>query len=120
MSKLHDLPATRRHKNMLLDLYGALLTQKQREIYAMHHDDDCSLAEIAAAIGITPQAVADSLKRTDAKLNSCEAKLNLMLKFQMYQDAAMAIEKELDALGKLPGTSAHVTAIRDSMKLLSM
>jgi len=105
---------------MLLDLYGALLTQKQREIYAMHHEDDCSLAEIAVAMGITPQAVADMLKRTDAKLNSCEAGLNLMLKFQMYQDVAAAIEQELDELGKLPGTSAHVASIRDTMRLLSI
>ena len=65
---------------MLFDFYGALLTEKQQEFYIMHHDEDCSLAEVGEAFNITPQAVADMLKRTDKKLNFYEEKLNLVKK----------------------------------------
>jgi len=91
----HNLPEARQHKNLLYDFYGALLTEKQNEIYAMHHEEDNSLAEIGSAFGITPQAVADTIKRANAKFNSYEEKLGLVKKFSTQQEALTAIEAEL-------------------------
>ena len=40
-------------RTMLFDFYGDLLTDKQREYYDLHYNQDLSLAEIAASSGIS-------------------------------------------------------------------
>lgn len=62
----------------LCDVYGALLTEKQRELVAMYYDDDLSLAEIAENTGVTRQAVRDVLARTEAALVGYEAALGCL------------------------------------------
>ena len=44
-------------RTMLFDFYGDLLTDKQREYYDLHYNQDLSLAEIAASSGISRQGV---------------------------------------------------------------
>ena len=39
--------------SFLLDFYGEMLTQKQREVIEYYYNDDLSLAEIADNEGIT-------------------------------------------------------------------
>jgi len=109
---MKDLPTTREHKNMLYDFYGTLLTEKQREIYTMHHDEDCSLAEIGETIGITPQAVADTLKRANGKLNRYEEKLRLVEKHRIHKKLAKQIEAKLLELETMPEISERVKIIR--------
>jgi uncharacterized protein len=46
---------------MLFDLYGGLLTPKQREIFELSHNDDLSLGEIAENLSISRQGVRDAL-----------------------------------------------------------
>ena len=41
----------------LLDWYGLLLTEKQREIMAQYANENCSLSEIAEREGISRQGV---------------------------------------------------------------
>ena len=120
MIELNDLPMTRQHKNMLFDFYGLLLTERQREIYVMHHHDDCSLAEIGDSMGVTPQAVADMLKRADAKLNRYEEKLGLVQKFHSQQEVLAETEGTLTELAKLPGASEKAAAIRKAIAKMSL
>jgi len=40
---------------VLLDYYGELLTEKQRDFISLYYDEDLSLAEIAENEGITRQ-----------------------------------------------------------------
>ena len=63
--------------SLLLDYYGAFLTERQREITRMNADLDMSLSEIADEIGVSRQAVRDHLARAAAELEGCEAKLGL-------------------------------------------
>ena len=52
-------------RTMLFDFYGDLLTDKQREYYDLHYNQDLSLAEIAASSGISRQGVWDNIRRAD-------------------------------------------------------
>lgn len=68
----------RTQTGLLLDCYGALLTERQRVLLLMHYDEDLSLAEIAEREGISRQAVRDALMRGEAQLNEYETKLGFM------------------------------------------
>lgn len=63
--------------SQLLDLYGALLTDHQREVLRLYYYEDLSLIEIADIYNITRQGVRDSLKKAEQKLFELEKILNL-------------------------------------------
>ena len=49
--------------------YGGLLTEKQRRVLSLHCEEDLSLGEIAAEVGISRQAVHETISRAAARLN---------------------------------------------------
>ena len=57
-------------QSMLLDFYGALLTDKQRECYDLHVNEELSLSEIAEQCGISRQGVWDNVRRAVAALEA--------------------------------------------------
>ena len=57
---------------LLLDYYGGMLTDKQRDCFDMRYNQDLSLGEIAEAMGVSRQAVNDNLTRTEATLRRME------------------------------------------------
>lgn len=69
----------------LFDLYGALLTQKQQQIFRCYYFDDISLSEIAEFSNISKQAVKDSLDKSEKLLTNYEDKLKLYQKQQKVQ-----------------------------------
>ena len=42
---------------LLLDYYGGMLTDKQRDCFDMRYNQDLSLGEIGEALGVSRQAV---------------------------------------------------------------
>ena len=66
----------------LLDLYGDMLTEKQKDVMELYYDQDLSLAEIAEHEEITCQGVRDSIKRGEAYLLELEEKLHFAEKFK--------------------------------------
>ena len=60
--------------SVLLDYYGAVLTDKQRAILTEYYDEDLSLAEIAENYGITRQGVRDAIKHGEATLTDMESR----------------------------------------------
>lgn len=63
---------------LLLDFYGNMLTERQREIMNLYYEDNLSLSEIAGELNISKQGVSDSLKRSEKVLYDTESKLKLM------------------------------------------
>ena len=63
---------------LLLDFYGSMLTERQREIMALYYEDNLSLSEVASELGISKQGVADSIKRSEKTLYDTEEKLQLL------------------------------------------
>jgi predicted DNA-binding protein YlxM (UPF0122 family) len=66
----------------LLQIYGKLLTEKQQEVVGLYYDYDLSLAEISENLGISRQAVLDSLRNACDSLRNYEEKLNILAKNQ--------------------------------------
>ena len=84
MAKNWDVPR-------LLDAYGPLLTDKQREITSHYYDEDLSLAEIAENEGVTRQAVRDVIHRTEEQLIFFEEKLGLLARAREETEARDAL-----------------------------
>jgi len=64
----------------LIDVYGELLTEKQRTIAESFYFDNLTLSEIAECHSISRQAVKDSLSQSVRILNDYENKLHFILK----------------------------------------
>ena len=67
---------------LLLDFYGDLLTEKQRDFLEYYYNEDLSLAEIAINEGITRQGVRDAIKRAEHTLFEMEDRLCLASRFE--------------------------------------
>ena len=67
---------------ILLDVYGQLLTEKQRFAVDMYYTVDLSLAEIGAEIDISRQGVRDSIKQGEKHLLNYEEKLGIVKRFR--------------------------------------
>ncbi|MCH5210059.1 MAG: DNA-binding protein [Oscillospiraceae bacterium] len=66
---------------ILLDVYGQLLTEKQRFAIDMYYNEDLSLAEIAEEIDISRQGVRDSIKQGEKHLVEYEEQLGIVKRF---------------------------------------
>jgi hypothetical protein len=66
--------------NALYDLYGCLLTPKQREYFEYYYSEDYSLSEIADLLGVSRNAVHDQLRIVTTHLEEFEEKLGLLKK----------------------------------------
>lgn len=71
--------------SLLLDFYGEMLTEKQREAIEFYYNEDLSLSEISDHLGISRQGVRDNIKRAEAVLLELEDKLGLAKKFGQFR-----------------------------------
>ena len=85
--------------SMLLDFYGALLSDRQRQILDLYYEENYSLQEIADELAVSRQAVHDALKKADKSLRDYEQKLQLVQRFrsqeQVLQKARQSVEELL-------------------------
>lgn len=81
---------------VLLDYYGQMLTNRQRDVMELYYDEDLSLGEIAELVKITRQGVRDFIKRGEEQLRELESKLHLADKGRRSR----AIMEELLRLSK--------------------
>ena len=113
--------------SFLLDFYGDMLTEKQREVAQLYYNEDLSLAEIAQFANITRQGVRDSIKRAEGTLLEMEERLGLARRFQEIQkaltlicDCALAIQDFNEQNGRVPGIDENAGKILECAQEISM
>ena len=86
---------------MLLDFYGEILTQRQRELFDLYYNEDLSLAEIAENYDISRQGVRDAIVRAEAAMNELEDKTGLLKRFMRLREKIDSIESAAEDIRKL-------------------
>lgn len=107
-------------RTMLFDFYGELLTDKQREYFDLHYNEDLSLAEIASLTGVSRQAVWDNIRRAEASLRDIEAKVGLVARFRQQRQALNELGGELSPLLDSADPGVRETARRALERLGSI
>ena len=69
----------------LLDFYGEMLTETQREAVDAYYNQDMSLSEIADDRAISRQGARDAIKRAEPQLLEMEERLGLAKRFREMQ-----------------------------------
>ena len=101
-------------QSMLLDFYGELLTDKQRECYDLHVNEDLSLSEIAEQSGISRQGVWDNIRRAEASLREMEEKTGLIRRFRQLRQGLESLRAPLAELEEL--SEGHTRELAREMR----
>ena len=107
----------------LFDLYGGVLTQKQRDLFTYYYDEDLSLAEIAQNEGITRQGVRDAIKRAECQLIEMEERLKLVSRFREVQkglEEIMDCATRISAENRKSGLSREINDLTVRIKSIAI
>ncbi len=100
------------HMSALFDFYGPLLTDKQKRCLQMHLYEDFSLSEISAELGISRQAVYDTLRRSEQIMQQYEDKLGLAARLTNERAELLSILTDLKAIEQESGDDKLNNIIR--------
>ena len=100
--------------SLLLDFYGDILSERQKEILDLYYNDDLSLAEIAENYDISRQGVRSVLKKGENILIEMEEKLHLAERFSSVQEKSSQIALELQ------GITSSINDEKISMKIQAL
>lgn len=100
---------------ILLEIYGNMLTLKQKNLLNLYYNEDLSLAEIAEIEDITRQAVHDNIKKGAKKLFDYEKKLGVMEKQKHHKDVLEKILFKISEVNKKT-TDKELTKIISDLK----
>ena len=94
----------------LLDFYGEVLTEKQREMLRQYYNDDLSLSEIGENFGITRQGARDAIKHGETTLKELEEKVGFAARYRRAQQKLEELEQlVIDARFECTGPRACLT-----------
>ncbi len=103
----------------LLDCYGGLLTENQRELCEMYYMLDLSLSEIAEQKGTSRQNISETLKKCRELLDFYEEKLHHNEQSQKYSlEVSFMMTEVLGALEKFK--QFHPEYTRDMDEIINM
>lgn len=100
---------------ILFDVYGSLLTEKQRETLEFYYNDDLSLGEISEETGITRQGVMNCIKTSEARLAELEEQMGLVEKFRALKSSVERLER---AVSDSKADNPEITGIIQEIKAL--
>ena len=93
----------------LYELYGPLLTERQRRVYELRELDDLSLSELSNELSISRQGVSDQLNRVRERLEEVESLLGLLQRFDF-------VEKEAELISRGENPQLHARHIIEACR----
>ena len=103
---------------LLLDCYGELLTEHQRNVMELYYCDDLSLSEIGEPMGITRQGVRALIKRTEGLLLNYEEKLGFAGRLGKMRSCFEALEESAAQINDAELSAKITEQIHNGMELL--
>ncbi len=94
--KSEDFLKSRIEMSLLYDIYGGLLTDKQRKAFELHEMSDWSLSEVADAIEVSRQGVFELLQRARKRLAEIEEVVGFKRTLLALEEYKNNLEKLLD------------------------
>ena len=82
------------HYTLLYDIYGSLLTDKQKEYFEDYYFKNLSLSELASKYNISRNAIHKQIKETIKRLENYEDNLRLAKKNEMLENIIETISDE--------------------------
>lgn len=79
--------------SLLFSFYGKMLTNRQADTVELYYNEDLSLSEVGAELGISRQGVRDNLKRAEAVLYDTENRLGLAERFLRIKSKLSDIDR---------------------------
>ncbi len=106
--------------SLLYDFYGGLLTERQRQVMALYHEENLSLSEIAEEFHISRQAVHDTLKKAEQTLSAYEETLGLVRKFLETDEALAEVEGGIAEATRLAEKAADAPVVAALTQILPL
>ena len=75
----------------LIDIYGAALSARQKDVVDLYYNEDLSLAEISEHCGITRQGVRDAIRHGVEELHSLESALGFAARSERIATLTAAV-----------------------------
>ena len=100
----------------LLDFYGDILPERKRRVMESYYNGDLSLGEIADEMGVTRQAVRETVKKTEEMLFFYEEKLGLM---QRFTETREHVSRVAALCEQIDGEAGVVKALRSEIDELT-
>ncbi len=107
---------------MLLEIYGGLLTERQRDVMDLYYNYDLSLSEIAEQFGISRQGVHDLIKRSEQILSNAERNIGVLELRDRILDEIKDIEQDLEeAINQLSvDCEANPDKLKDKLRFIKV
>jgi predicted DNA-binding protein YlxM (UPF0122 family) len=86
-------------RQRLFDVYGAVLTDHQREACRLHLDEDWSITELAEHLRCSRSGAHDLVRRALAQLEGLEARLGLAAELARRDAVEAGLRTQVRALG---------------------
>ena len=82
---------------VLLDIYGELLTEKQRVSMELFYNSDYSLSEIGEDLNVSRQGFHENIRQGTEKLKKFESILRINEKSELLKSECEKIKKSVDS-----------------------
>lgn len=98
--------------SLLLEIYGEVLSEKQRDALRLYFDEDLGYSEIAENTGVSRQAAMDAIQKGKKRLQELESALGLLYKYTATNRAVTEMLGLIKGNGLEEELKEKLTAIR--------